>query len=851
MKLESSTISALESANIYCMEDLLRVDPDSITDIPGIGKKRNDEILRFLHSLPFDFKRKPSPINPEQNGMLGVEPEVKEYLLQLKNYTDDKSFRRGLDYFRENRVLSINRLEESNEYEIYVKGSRQYRVSLPLNSTLKGEEHCGCPAFHKWAYGMAICKHVVAATFALAEKQRLSLFEDSGDTSPAYRQLEHTLKHSVSNGQIAGGEKLEYMLVRKNGEWDLYPKKIYPLLNSLNKPARYSYSYNNPWASLVPENSRDQMIVNLLSQIYEDRDYYLRSRSDTFEASIGEILELTRERSLFVKLDNKLAALTPYRSQPFELSISISRNADPDNEKHTALNIACTLTSDGTTYSDEDVEFVETDPGWILADGEIGKLEANDLALQLYYSTKGTHIEVPKDELDSFLRDLYPLMKQAGIPIDFSEDLKVRGTAPDPEPRLYLSENGRALQVDLKIGYDGFEITDSYAGDELLTPADRSEESDEESPLLVSVRRNRDKEQAFVQELEDHGLLQSGDSWRFYPDGDALEWALEQLQKLSDSGFQIFGQKELSRYAPPKKMTSSSFRVTSGEQWFEVEGSLSFGNMELSMSDIERVLVKNKTYVRLADNSLGELPESWVEKLKKLMKLTEGDMNEGPAKISRIAAPVVKEIGKEADSYEADADFEEYTTRLQSFEQIEEVTPPKEFKGELRSYQSAGLSWMTFLNRYKFGGILADDMGLGKTIQVLAMLKKISETEDRRLNCLIIAPRSVVQNWMAEAGKFVPDFNVSVHHGTDRASKKRSCPMWICSSQHTGRCATISTFWLKRHLITPSWMNRIRFAIRTAKRFVRCGRSTQKTGSASREHRSKTPQWICGLSLSF
>jgi len=775
MKLDYKTVNVLDKSNILCLEDLLRIDPDELMDLPGIGGKRSTEIIQFLHTLPFDFKRKPAPVNPDQDGMLGVDPEVKKYLLNLRRSADDKTYRRGLEYFRENRVLSIKKLEDEGEYEIYVKGSKKYRVNIPLEAAIQGEEYCDCKAFNNWAYGASVCKHVVAAAFALAEKQRLSLFEDSGDTSPAYRQLERTLKQSVGNGRATGNFELEYMLVRKNGTWDLYPKKIYPLIHNPNNAMSYSHRFGDPFSTLSPENARDQMIVKILKQAYNEKVFYNTRKAD-LPISTGEMLELTRDRPLYVKLDKKLAELTPYCSHPFELSISISRYIKPDNKRNTALKIECVLQSDGIAYKGENVEFIETDPAWILADGKIGKLEANDLARQLYHSTKGTHIEVPHGELDSFLRDLYPLIKQAGIPIEFAEDLKVGGTAPDPEPRLYLSENGLALQVDLKIGYDTFEITDTYAGDELLTPADRSENSDDESPLLKSVRRNRDKEQAFVQELIDHGLQQSGDSWRFYPVGDVLEWALVTLQELSEFGFQIFGQKEIARYAPPKKMTSSSFRVSSGEQWFEVEGSLSFGNMKLSMSDIERVLVKNKTYVRLADDSLGELPENWEEQLKKLMKLTDGEMEKGNGKISRIAAPVVKEIGKEADSYEQDADFEEYAARLQSFEQIEQVSPPEGFKGELRSYQSAGLSWMTFLNRYSFGGILADDMGLGKTIQVLAMLKKISETEDKQLNCLIIAPRSVVQNWMAEAGKFVPDFEVSVHHGSDRAEQKEELP---------------------------------------------------------------------------
>lgn len=775
MRLDSKTVKALEKVNILCLEDLLQVDSDDITDLPGIGKKRHHEVLELLHNLPFDFKKKPTPINPDQDGMLGVEPELEEYLLSLRQYADAKTYNRGLDYFRENRVKTITKPEMSEEYEVVVAGSRKYRVTIPAERTIEDEESCECPAFRKMIYGRTVCKHIVAAAFALAEKQRLDLFQESEGASPAYRQLEKTLKQSLSNGYSTGGEELEYMLVRKNGQWDLYPKKVYPLLNSMRKSTGYGTRHIDPWSVVSPENSRDQMIVNLLRQSNSVRTYYGEGRSSR-SVSIGEVLDLAKDRSLFVKLDKKPSEHTPFLKEAFQLKVRISRSNSSDAENRDSLNIECKLECDGTFYADENVEFVDTDPLWILTDGKIAKLKANALALQLYNSTRGTSIKVPEDNLNSFLKDLYPMMTEAGMEIEFSEDLKVHGSSPDPEPRLYLSEFGKTLQAELKIGYDGFEIDGTYAGDELLTPANLSDKQDEESPLLMSVRRNREKEEQYLQKLADHGLLKNGGSWRFNPEDDPLEWAVEQLPELSESGFQIFGQKELIRYAPPKKMTSSSFRVSSGEQWFEVEGSLSFGKMELSMSDIERVLVKNKTYVRLADDSLGELPEKWVEQLKKLMKLTESGMDEGSAKVSRIAAPVVKEIGKEADSYEADTDFEEYAARIQSFEHIEEVSSPEGLKGELRSYQSAGLSWMTFLNRYSFGGILADDMGLGKTIQVLAMLKKVSEMKDKRLNSLIIAPRSVVQNWMAEAGKFVPDFTVSIHHGTDRAEEKEELP---------------------------------------------------------------------------
>ena len=223
-------------------------------------------------------------------------------------------------------------------------------------------------------------------------------------------------------------------------------------------------------------------------------------------------------------------------------------------------------------------------------------------------------------------------------------------------------------------------------------------------------------------------------------------------------------------------MTASSVRVSSKEQWFELEGSLSFGEIELSLKDIEQVLLKKNTFVKLNDGSLGELPESWMKQLKRLQKLSGNGQMDEDAKVPKIAATVLEEIGREADNFEIDTDFKAYAKRLRSFETIDEITPPDDFKGDLRSYQQAGLSWMKFLNTYEFGGILADDMGLGKTIQVLALLKSVQQEMKGELRSLVIAPRSVLQNWAAETSKFVPDFKVHIHHGADRTDKIDDLP---------------------------------------------------------------------------
>ncbi|HYU26623.1 MAG TPA: DEAD/DEAH box helicase, partial [Thermoanaerobaculia bacterium] len=100
---------------------------------------------------------------------------------------------------------------------------------------------------------------------------------------------------------------------------------------------------------------------------------------------------------------------------------------------------------------------------------------------------------------------------------------------------------------------------------------------------------------------------------------------------------------------------------------------------------------------------------------------------------------------------------------------VEAEPPPTSFRGALRPYQQDGLGWFSFLRNLGFGGCLADDMGLGKTIQVLALLdqRRAVPPEERRPS-LVVAPRSVVFNWKAEAARFTPELRVLDHATPDR-----------------------------------------------------------------------------------
>jgi superfamily II DNA or RNA helicase len=107
-------------------------------------------------------------------------------------------------------------------------------------------------------------------------------------------------------------------------------------------------------------------------------------------------------------------------------------------------------------------------------------------------------------------------------------------------------------------------------------------------------------------------------------------------------------------------------------------------------------------------------------------------------------------------------------TQLIQLTDIPEIETPAGLQASLRDYQQYGLNWLQFLRTSRFNGVLADDMGLGKTVQTLAHL--LYEKEQGRMEqaTLIVAPTSLVGNWLAEAKRFTPALKVLTYHGSDR-----------------------------------------------------------------------------------
>ena len=74
---------------------------------------------------------------------------------------------------------------------------------------------------------------------------------------------------------------------------------------------------------------------------------------------------------------------------------------------------------------------------------------------------------------------------------------------------------------------------------------------------------------------------------------------------------------------------------------------------------------------------------------------------------------------------------------------------------DIKEFQKEGINWLVNNKR----GILADDMGLGKTVQAIMAIRFLIYN-DHIKNILILCPKSLVKNWVAEIQKWAPELSV-------------------------------------------------------------------------------------------
>ncbi|EKX46521.1 hypothetical protein GUITHDRAFT_70514 [Guillardia theta CCMP2712] len=83
----------------------------------------------------------------------------------------------------------------------------------------------------------------------------------------------------------------------------------------------------------------------------------------------------------------------------------------------------------------------------------------------------------------------------------------------------------------------------------------------------------------------------------------------------------------------------------------------------------------------------------------------------------------------------------------------------------MHPYQLDGLKWLVNQHDTGAGGILGDEMGLGKTLQVISLLGFLKTVRGEDGPHIVIAPLSVMNNWVTEIKRWCPQLRAVPFHG--------------------------------------------------------------------------------------
>ncbi|MGE5374409.1 MAG: SNF2-related protein [Bacteroidota bacterium] len=712
-------------------------------------------------------------------------------------FADPRTIQRGHTYYKDGRVWDITLSRKDTRAICMVDGdSGEYTVEIEVDQK-SGDLYfdCDCP----YAEEDHFCKHMVAAALELSAylKEEGSEFDEEESFAPVsppprsagnwQTRLTDTLARlpqRSSSGNIQHYVALVILTRSQYGYssygtpyWSSYNYSLEPFVikqsewNFLGGGALKSaqeirdfLSTNKKWMK-AGERVRQQLnpagCLNLGPDAVAVLNFLNGSGVYSFSSGIPMYL------SMIAKLDIPvfLGSLYPEKIErdlhilpdPVEIGIDLW------SDKNRLVLQAGFQNGPLFTRVSRKAEIITKSPAWVLLDDCIVQI-GNTEALEILSSFP---IEIPVGQADLF-RERYFAQIAKLLPIK-SELIQWHEVKADPIPRLYLHDDkGGILRADLRFGYGDQELaaTKSEAGMALQTVPDSWD--------LIRVYRQHAREQHFYQLLTDplYRLKRADSSHPFgtfqlRSRAHPFDFLMYSIPELTKAGFEIYGEEKLKTGRINRATPTLRVHITSGIDWFDLKTVVEFGDQHISLHDLRKAMKRGERYVKLADGSIGQIPEEWLSKYKHLWDLAE-ETEEG-FRINDIHLPLIDSLLEDDATIQTPPDLAQRRQRLRDFERIVPRPLPRGFIGELRPYQKHGFDWLHFLQEYKFGGILADDMGLGKTVQVLAYLQ--SQREQARVPnaALLIVPKSLIANWQREAQRFTPELRFLEYMGNFRS----------------------------------------------------------------------------------
>ena len=398
-------------------------------------------------------------------------------------------------------------------------------------------------------------------------------------------------------------------------------------------------------------------------------------------------------------------------------------------------------------------------PAWMVMNGELFAFRDGTDGRKLKPFLQKNHIVIPEQSLDTYYRKFVKnLLASHSVR---SELFNVYNSRETPAFVLRVEETGaNSLSLHPEVQYG--DVVVSIFDDEPVKV--RVEELDGQYSFY-KVKRELESEEEIKQYLDKNRPNPTSlTPWQYVEREAGIEWLLDHASELQKLGV-VIEQDAGRRRAESNhiRLESPVINLTTEDMgdWFNVKAVVKIGEFEIPFIKFRPYILAGKREYRLPDGSVCLLPEAWFSDYRHLMEVSEEDVD-GGFRLQKYQAPLLN-----FPSWKNQRELD-LMALLGGKKALPEIAVPEGLKATLRNYQQEGLNWLGFLRQNGIGGILADDMGLGKTLQTLTLL--LGEKEAGRADCpsLVVAPTSLLHNWLQEAHRFAPGLRVLIHSGVNR-----------------------------------------------------------------------------------
>ncbi len=479
-------------------------------------------------------------------------------------------------------------------------------------------------------------------------------------------------------------------------------------------------------------------------------------QSNLMDSILGELSYA--KKLMYLSTKNQLNPLI-FDSKAYHLSLSLE-------EISGGFLLKAVLTNGEKIYAIDANHFLYLAPYCFIESHLVNaSFEMHEEWLVIFKDT--SELSIPTEDLDSFLSFYFNYQNAPNLNIPNSLQIKYKNKFSkvrlviDIDEHAQLEEsNKNKSKIDEILGTGTLSLKGKLEflyGEEYVGYDDYRSQVFNIETHTVFIRNTKNEiiEDTKFYEINADTELLTADPYTF------IESDLENIVlKAFSLGWEVIAFKKTINHSKDFKTI-----ISSGIDWFDLKVDFEFNNgFIFGLPQLLQTIKSGQRFVSLADGTTGLIPKDWIKKFSTILNI--GSIEGENLRLTKIQTLFYANEFVEDKNFTSDKKFKTLLRIVEDINNISETPLDPRFKGRLRKYQKVGVSWLTLMSNHEIGAVLADDMGLGKTVQVLAAISKIKKKQS-----LIVAPKSLVFNWINEAKKFTPHLNFHDHTGPDRMER--------------------------------------------------------------------------------